>query len=102
MQGLELTHTLSFGLDIRQGSSENLLAGSLEARRVRNEVHRLDTAGREWNDIHETVVDNANHVKNTTQLSSRKRSKKSKRISTTQTTTGGDHARTFTNRIRCG
>jgi IS605 OrfB family transposase len=42
--------------------------GCLEARRVRNEVNRLDKEGWDWNDIHDTVVDNANHVKNTTQL----------------------------------
>jgi putative transposase len=68
MQDTELTHTLSFGLTIHEGSSDNLHEGCLEARRIRNEVNRLDREGWDWNDIHDTVVDNANHVKNTTQL----------------------------------
>nr|WP_241175385.1 transposase [Natronolimnobius sp. AArcel1] len=42
--------------------------GCLEARRVRNEVNRLDKHGWNWDDIHDTVVDNANLIKNTTQL----------------------------------
>lgn len=68
MQESELTETLSFGLVIHEGSSDNLHEGCLEARRVRNEVNRLDREGWDWDDIHDTVVDNANHVKNTTQL----------------------------------
>ena len=68
MQESGLTHTLSFGLTIQTGSSDNLHEGCLEARRVRNEVNRLDKQGWDWDDIHDTVVDNANHVKNTTQL----------------------------------
>jgi len=68
MQDAGLTQTLSFGLTIQMGSSDNLHEGCLEARRVRNEVNRLDKEGWDWNDIHDTVVDNANHVKNTTQL----------------------------------
>lgn len=68
MQDSELTHTLSFGLNIHKGSSDNLHEGCLEARRVRNEVNRLDQEGWDWNDIHDTVVNNATHVKNTTQL----------------------------------
>lgn len=68
IQESELTHTLSFGLTIHDGRSDNLLEGSLEARRVRNEVNRLDREGWDWGDIHDAVVDNANHVKNTTQL----------------------------------
>lgn len=68
MQESELTQTLSFGLTIHEGCSDNLHEGCLEARRVRNEVNRLDKEGWDWNDIHDTVVDNANHVKNTTQL----------------------------------
>lgn len=68
MQESELTQTLSFGLTIQTGSSDNLHEGNLEARRIRNEVNRLDREGWDWDDIHDTVVDNANHVKNTTQL----------------------------------
>ena len=68
MQDSELTQTLSFGLTIQEDSSENLRDGCLEARRVRNETNRLDKEGWDWDDIHDTVVDNANHVKNTTQL----------------------------------
>lgn len=68
MQDAGLTQTLSFGLTIQTGSPDNLHDSCLEARRVRNEVNRLDREGWDWNDIHDTVVDNANHVKNTTQL----------------------------------
>jgi putative transposase len=42
--------------------------GCLEARRIRNETNRPDRQGGGWNDINSTVVDNANHVKNTSQL----------------------------------
>ncbi|WP_255191287.1 transposase [Natronobeatus ordinarius] len=68
MQDAGLTQTLSFGLTIQTGSPDNLYEGCLEARRVRNEVNRLDREGWDWDDIHDTVVDNANLVKNTTQL----------------------------------
>jgi len=68
MQDAGLTQTLSFGLTFQTGSSDNLHDGCLEARRVRNEVNRLDKEGWDWDDIHDTVVDNANLVKNTTQL----------------------------------
>ncbi|MFD1562806.1 RNA-guided endonuclease TnpB family protein [Haloarchaeobius amylolyticus] len=68
MQDSEPTHTLLFGLTLHEGRSENLHEGCLEARRVRNEVNRLDDEGWDWNDIHDTVVDNATLVKNTTQL----------------------------------
>ena len=68
MQSLQLTHTLSFGLDIETGSGDDLQDGCLEARRIRNEANRLDKEGWEWNDTKPTVVDTANHVKNTSQL----------------------------------
>jgi len=68
VQSLQLTHTLSFGLDIQTGSGDDLQTGCLEARRIRNEVNRLDKEGWEWDDIKSPVVDNANHVKNTSQL----------------------------------
>ena len=68
MQSSELTQTLSFGLDIHTGSGDDLQHGCLEARRIRNEANRLDKEGWGWNDIKSTVVDNADHVKNTSQL----------------------------------
>ncbi|MFB1065056.1 hypothetical protein [Natrinema sp. H-ect4] len=68
MQSSELTHTLSFGLDIQTGSGDDLQTGCLEARRICNEANRLDRHGWDWGDIKSTVVDNANHVKNTSQL----------------------------------
>ncbi|MFT4957705.1 MAG: putative transposase, partial [Halobacteriales archaeon] len=68
MQSSKLTHTLSFGLDIHTGSGDDLQNGCIESRRIRNETNRLDKHGWEWDDIKSTVVDNANHVKNTSQL----------------------------------
>ena len=68
MQSSKLTQTLSFGLDIRTGSGDDLRTGGLEARRIRNETNRLDRQGGEWADIKSVVVDNATHVKNTSQL----------------------------------
>ena len=68
MQSSKLTHTLSFGLDIGTGSGDDLQTGCFEARRIRNETNRLDRQGWEWGDIKSTVVANANHVNNTTQL----------------------------------
>lgn len=68
MQSSKLTQTLSFGLDIHTGSGDDLLTGCLEARRIRNETNRLDRQGGEWDAIKSVVVDNANHVKNTSQL----------------------------------
>jgi IS605 OrfB family transposase len=64
----ELTHTLSFSLNIDTGSGNDPQTGCLEARRIRNETNRLDREGWDWSDIKSTVVDNANHVKNTSQL----------------------------------
>ena len=68
MQPSELTHTLSFGLDIYTGSDNELQNGCLEARRIRNETNRLDQEGWGWDELKSTVVDNATHVKNTSQL----------------------------------
>jgi len=68
VQSSKLTQTLSFGLDIHTGSGDDLQTGCLEARRIRNETNRLDRQGWDWNDIKSTVVDNADHVNNTTQL----------------------------------
>jgi len=68
VQSSKLTQTLSFGLDIHAGSGDDLQHGCLEARRIRNEANRLDRQQWDWNDIKPVVVDNANHVKNTSQL----------------------------------
>ena len=68
MQSSKLTQTLSFGLDIDTGSGDDLQTGCLEARRIRNETNRLDRQGWEWDDIKSVVVNNADHVNNTTQL----------------------------------
>lgn len=68
VQSSELTHTLSFGLDIDTGSGDDLQNGCIESRRIRNEANRLDRHGWDWDDIKLTVADNANHVKNTSQL----------------------------------
>lgn len=67
MQEAELTHTLSFGLNITEGEPANLREASLEARRIRNEVNRLDREGYDWDNIEDPVTERANHVKNTTQ-----------------------------------
>ena len=63
-----LTQTLSFGLDIATGSPDDLHDGCIEARRIRNEVNRLDRQHWDWGEIKSIVVDNADHVQNTTQL----------------------------------
>jgi IS605 OrfB family transposase len=68
VQSSKLTLTLSFGLDIDTGSGDDLQTGCIEARRIRNETNRLDRVGWDWNEIKSTVVDNADHVNNTTQL----------------------------------
>ncbi len=68
MQSSKLTRSLSFGLDIHTGSGDDLQTGCLEARRIRNETNRLDRQGWDWNEIKSVVVDNADHVNNTTQL----------------------------------
>lgn len=59
---------MSFGLDIHTGSGHDLQHGGLEARRIRNEINRLDKHGWDWSDIKSAVVDSADHVKNTSQL----------------------------------
>ena len=68
VQASEPTQTLSFGLDIHTGSGDDLQQGCLEARRIRNETNRLDRQGWDWEPLKSVVVDNANHVKNTSQL----------------------------------
>jgi IS605 OrfB family transposase len=68
VQSSTLTLTLSFGLDIHTGSGDDLQTGCIESRRIRNEANRLDRQEWEWDDIKSTVVDNADHVNNTTQL----------------------------------
>nr|WP_233340434.1 transposase [Haloprofundus sp. MHR1] len=67
MQESGLTQTLSFGLTIREGSPDDLREGCLEARRIRNEVNRLDKQGWDWDDLQKPVETRGKHVKNTTQ-----------------------------------
>ena len=62
-----LTSTLVFQLDIQEGSQQLLDTGQLEARRVVNEIFRLDDEGHDWKTIEDTVVERSNHVQNTTQ-----------------------------------
>ena len=62
-----LTSTLVFQLDIHEGSQQLLDSGQLEARRVVNEIFRLDDQGYDWQTIKDKVVERSNHVKNTTQ-----------------------------------
>ena len=62
-----LTSTLVFQLDIHEGSQQLLDSGQLEARRVVNEIFRLDEQGYDWETIEDKVVERSNHVQNTTQ-----------------------------------
>lgn len=62
-----LTRTLVCQLDINEGSPRLLTQGQTEARRVVNEVFRLDQEGCDWERIEDVVVDRSSHVKNTTQ-----------------------------------
>lgn len=63
----QLTKTLVFQLDIQHGSQQLLTAGQLGARRVINEIYRLNKEGYDWNEIEHLVLERSNHVKNTTQ-----------------------------------
>ena len=62
-----LTSTLVFQLDIHQGGQQLLDAGQLEARRVVNEIFRLDDEGCDWETIEDEIIERSNHVQNTTQ-----------------------------------
>ncbi|MCD2200743.1 hypothetical protein LPA44_12665 [Halobacterium sp. KA-4] len=62
-----LTSTLVFQLDIHEGSQQLLDTGQLEARRVVNEIFRLDDEGHAWKTIEDKVVKRSTHVQNTTQ-----------------------------------
>ncbi len=62
-----LTRTLVCQLDIDEGSPRLLTQGQREARRVVNEVFRLDREGYDWDHIEDLVTDRSSHVKNTTQ-----------------------------------
>ena len=62
-----LTSTLVFQLDINEGSQQLLDSGQVEARRVVNEIFRLDAQGYDWETIEDEVVERSNHVQNTTQ-----------------------------------
>jgi hypothetical protein len=101
VQSSTLTHTLSFGLDIETGSSDDLQTGCLEARRIRNETNRLDQQGWEWDTIKSTVVDNADHVNNTTQLIVDKALGEIETYHDKKTMGGADRIRTSTECTRC-
>lgn len=62
-----LTRTLICQFDIDEGSQRLLTQGQIEARRVVNEVFRLDREGYDWNQIEDIVVARSSHVQNTTQ-----------------------------------
>ena len=62
-----LTSTLVFQLKPDENGQRLLNNGQLEARRVVNEVFRLDQEGYEWSEIEEIIQDRSSHVKNTTQ-----------------------------------
>ncbi len=64
---VELTKTLVFQLDIQSDNVELLEEARLECRRVFNEVLRLDREGWDWDDIDDTVTQNADLVNNTAQ-----------------------------------
>jgi putative transposase len=62
-----LTSTLVFQLKPDRKGKRLLNNGQLEARRVVNEIFRLDREGYDWNEIEEIIQDRSSHVKNTTQ-----------------------------------
>ena len=62
-----LTTTLVFQLKPNEEEERLLNKGQLEARRVVNEIYRLDKEGYDWNEIEQIVQTRSSHVKNTTQ-----------------------------------
>lgn len=62
-----LTSTLQFQLKLDDDGTRLLNRGQLEARRVVNEIFRLDEGNYDWNQIEDIVVERSAHVKNTTQ-----------------------------------
>lgn len=62
-----LTKTLVFQLEIQQGSQQLLSKGQLEARRVINEIYRLNKENYNWSEIEQLILERSKHVKNTTQ-----------------------------------
>ena len=62
-----LTSTLQFQLKLDDDGTRLLNRGQLEARRVVNEIFRLDEENYDWNQIEDIVVERSAHVKNTTQ-----------------------------------
>lgn len=62
-----LTSTLVFQLKPDEKGERLLNKGQLEARRVVNEVYRLDEEEYDWDEIEEIVQERSSHVKNTTQ-----------------------------------
>jgi len=64
-----LTQTLVFQLKPDKKDKQLLHYGQLEARRVVNEIFRLDNEDYDWNTIETIVQKRSSHVKNTTQRS---------------------------------
>ena len=62
MEADGLTYTLHLQLDIREDDPSRLTDGTLESRRVVNEIFRLDKEGWNWDDIEDAVVDRSDHV----------------------------------------
>jgi len=62
-----LTQTLVFQLKPNEEGKQLLHYGQLEARRVVNEIYRLDNEHYDWNTIEHIVQERSSHVKNTTQ-----------------------------------
>ncbi len=62
-----LTGTLVFQVDIHEGGQQLRDTGQLEARRVVNEIFRLDHQEYDWETIENEVLERSNHVQNTTQ-----------------------------------
>jgi IS605 OrfB family transposase len=62
-----LTSTLTFQLKPDEEGERLLKEGQLEARRVVNEVFRLDEENYDWDKIEDVVQEQSSHVKNTTQ-----------------------------------
>ena len=62
MEADGLTYTLDLQLDIREDDPSLLTDGTLESRRVVNEIFRLDKEGWNWDDIEDAVVDRSDHV----------------------------------------
>jgi hypothetical protein len=92
-----LTSTLVFQLDIHEGSQQLLDTGQLEARRVVNEIFRLDDEGHDWETIEAKVVERSK-----TLLSDSSIRQQTLSNDTTTKTTTGTLDKTTTNRSHFG